>query len=139
MVENTGSIGNPANQTYNQTIFWAAELFHKTGQGFTIAVDAHPRWISGCQMKNKEEGTKEFRLSGSLNKNGPFHILLQEKLEDTKPRWSNRNKPAPLLNFNFEEPVKIKFLKFDLLDIWGNNGGLGYFAAIPCEYRENKH
>ena len=112
------------------------------GQGFTITVDTFPRWISGLRIKNKgaapggaKEGwaTKEFRVWGSLNKIGPYQTLLHEKLADTS------NKPAPLLNFTFEEPVEIKFLKLDLMDKWGLGGGLQYFAAIPCEYQENKH
>ena len=39
-------------------------------------------------------------------------------------------KPASLLNFTFEQPVEIQFLKFDLVSFWGAGGGLQYFAPI---------
>ena len=47
-----------------------------------------------------------------------------------------RDKPASILNFTFEKPVKVQFLKFDLISYWGKwGGGIQYFAAIPA----NKH
>ena len=65
-----------------------------------------------------------------MNEDGPWTTLLEEQLDDT------RHKPAPLLNFTFEKPVEIKFLKFELVSFWGtgadNGGGLQYFAAIPA-------
>ena len=112
--------------------FWLAEIQKTTGQGFTMRVDNCTRLIAGCQVKNKGKGmnagwaTKEFRVSGGLNENGPWQTLLEDQLVDT------RGKPASLLNFIFEEPVKVKFLKFDLVSYWGSQGGgLQYFAAIP--------
>ena len=53
--------------------------------------------------------------------------MLEDELADT------RGKPAPLLNFTFEEPVEIQYIKFDLVSFWGTHGGgLQYFAAIPA-------
>ena len=37
-----------------------------------------------------------------------------------------------MLNFTFERPVEIQFMKFDLISFWGDGGGLQYFAAIPA-------
>ena len=103
-------------------------------QGFIIKLDECARTISGCQLKNKGEeitlnarayGTKEFKVLGATNKSGPWNILLEEELEDT------RNKPAPLLNFTFSEPATVQFLKFEVISHYGPGGGLQYFAAIP--------
>ena len=69
-------------------------------------------------------------MSGSLNEKGPWQTLVEDELADT------RHKPAALLNFTFENPVEIKFLKFELVSFWGTGaeagGGLQYFAAIPA-------
>merc|ERR1712192_276376 len=88
--------------------------------------------ISGCQIKNLGQGkssdwaTKEFRVRGSLNENGPWETLLEDELVDKS--WG---KPASLLNFTFKEPMEVLFLKFDLISYWGKNGGgLQYFTAI---------
>ena len=44
-----------------------------------------------------------------------------------------RSKAASLLNFTFDKPVEIQFLKFELVSYWGKwGGGLQYFAAIPA-------
>ena len=113
--------------------FWLAEIRKIIGQGFTMRVDNCTRLIAGCQVKNKGKGknpnwaTKEFRVSGALDENGPWQTLVEDQLVDT------RAKPASLLNFTFEEPVKVQFLKFDLISYWGpKGGGLQYFAAIPA-------
>ena len=117
-------------QKYN---FWLAQSNKTLGQGFTIKVDECKRLIAGCQIKNRgigisNWGTKEFRLSGSLNRNGPWQILLEEELEDT-----TNNQYPNIQNFSFTEPVEVQFLKFDLVSFWGQGGALQYFAAIPAE------
>ena len=113
--------------------FWLAEYRQTTtGQGFTIKLDICKRMIVGVQLKNKGEGarpnwgTKEFKVSGSLDKKGPWQPLVQSQLNDT------RGKPAFLVNFTFEEPAEIQFLRFELVSYWGYGGGLQYFAAIPA-------
>ena len=65
-----------------------------------------------------------------LNEDGPWETLLEEQLSDTKDKGSP---PAPLLTFILEKPVKVQFLKFDLISYWGPyGGGLQYFAPIPA-------
>ena len=69
-------------------------------------------------------------MSGSLNENGPWETLVEDELVDT------RGVPASLLNFSFEKPVEVQFLKFDLISYWGPyGGGLQYFAAIPATHK----
>jgi len=113
--------------------FWVAEEYKTTGQGFTLKLDACARMIAGCKIKNTGKGfsggaTKNFKISGSKKKNGPWETLVEDQLEDT----SGYNEAASLLNFTFEKPVEIQFIKFDLISYWGKYGGaLQYFAAIP--------
>ena len=97
-------------------------------------MDTCTRSIAGCQIKNLGEGlirdgraSREFRVSGSLNESGPWQTLLEDQLVDTS------GIAASLLNFTFEEPGEVQFLKFDLISYWGKyGGGLQYFAAIPA-------
>ena len=65
---------------------------------------------------------------------GPWRLLVQGQLNDT------RNKHASLVNFTFEEPVEIQFLRFDLVSYWGHiGGGLQYFAAIPAATKTSSY
>ena len=67
--------------------------------------------------------------TGSLNESGPWETLIDDELDNTAG-----NKAASLLNFTFDKPVEVQFLKFDLLSYWSGTagGGLQYFAAIPA-------
>ena len=111
--------------------YWLADYRRTTGEGFTLKVDTCRRLVAGFQIKNKGNGsamwriTREFQVLGSLNMTGPWEILAENELENT------RGKPAPLLNYTFEKPVEIQFLKFNLVSYWGREGGgLQYFSAI---------
>jgi len=128
--------------------FWLAEEGKTTGQGFTLKVDSCTRLIAGCQIKNKGKefisgvwnnwwSTKEFRVSGSMNENGPWETLLEGQLNDTT--FAGAHIPASLLNFTFEHHAEIQFLKFDLISFWGSaaGGGLQYFAAIPASNNDS--
>ena len=117
---------------------WLAESKKTTGQGFTLKVDDCARLIAGCQIKNIGKGyfyhraTKEFQVSGSMNESGPWETLVADELVDT-----SRGEAASLLNFTFNEPVEIQFIKFDLISYWGaNGGGLQYFAPIPATSKQ---
>ena len=116
--------------------FWLAENGKTTGQGFTLKLDDCARLIVGCKIKNTGNGwaTKAFRVSGAMNKNGPWETLVEDQLVDT-----SNDKAASLLNFAFEKPVEIQFLKFDLISYWGDlGGGLQYFAAIPATSKNHQ-
>ena len=84
---------------------------------------------SRTKKKGTDTGfaTKEFLVSGSFEKNGPWKTLIQDKLTET-----TGGRSADLLNFTMDKPVKIKFLKFELVSFWGEGGGLQYFAPIPA-------
>jgi len=118
------------SESYN---YWLARWGETTGQGFTVKVDSRARWIAGFQMKNigKEAGslgrsTKAFKVSGSKNEHGPWQTLVEDELADTSGDFTS----APLLNFTFEHPVEVQYLRFDLISFWKNAGGLQYFAPI---------
>ena len=105
-----------------------------------MKVDSCPRLIVGCRIKNTGGGgnfwgTKDFNVSGSKNKNGPWKTLLSEHLLQL-PDGS-----TALVDFTFEEPVEVQFLKFDLISYWKYGGGLQYFAAIPAskQHQSSKH
>ena len=112
--------------------FWLAEQGKTTGQGIILRIDYCKRLIAGFQIKNlgiaENRGflTDQFQIFGATNENGPWKMLADYHLADT------RGKPAPLLNFTFAEPVEIQFIKFELVSYWGIGGGLQYFAAIPA-------
>ena len=66
-------------------------------------------------------------MSGSLNKEGPWEILVKDRLN------FSRSETVQLLNFTFVKPVEIQFLRFELMSYWGpHGGGLQYFGAIPA-------
>ena len=125
---------SPSNGLTN---FWVAERGKTTGQGFTLRVDTCKRLIAGCQIKNMGnwpdgQATKDFRVLGSMNENGPWDLLVVDQLADT------RDKVTSVLNFTFTKPVEIQFLKFELISYWGDwGGGLQYFAAIPATSKES--
>ena len=115
-----------------KTNYWVAEHEKIDGQGFTMKLDSCARLIAGCRIKNIGKGTgngyatKDFKILGSKNENGPWETLLEDQLP------YKRGVVAPLLNFTFDKPVEIQFIKFELVSYWGRGGGLQYFAAIPA-------
>ena len=127
--------GKWSNGTFN---YWLADREKTQGQGFTIKVDSCERIVAGFQIKNKGAGTdpdwvtKAFRVSSSLSESGPWEILVEAELIDTRGQT-----PAALINFTFDEPKTIQFLKFDLVSYWNQKslfgGGLQYFAPIPAD------
>ena len=125
---------SPANGLTN---FWVAESGKTTGQGFTLRVDNCKRLIGGVQIKNMgnwegRQATKDFRVLGSMNENGPWGPLVVDQLVDT------REKVTSVLSFTFAFAVEIQFLKFELISYWGDwGGGLQYFAAIPATSKES--
>ena len=102
-----------------------AEQGKITGQGFTMKVGNCVRGISGFEIKNKHtdwgraSGTKGFRVSGSLNEEGPWQSLVEATL-------------SSFATFTFDEPVGVQFLRFDLLSYIGYKGRLQYLAPISA-------
>ena len=72
-----------------------------------------------------DRSTKRFRILGSANDTGPWEELLVANLED-----SRRQNPPPVQQLIFANPAVVSFIKFELLEYWGNGGGLQYFVPI---------
>ena len=85
------------------------------------------RGISGFEIKNTVHSdwqTRGFRVSGSLNESGPWQPLVEDELDAS----------SNLVNFTFDKPVGLQFLKFELLSYSKHGGGLQYFeptSTIP--------
>ena len=125
--EPDGELVNSVNRRHN---YWMAEQGKRTGQDFTVRVDDCARMIVGVDMKNTrnahEFATDEFNVFASLNEEGPWEKVVDSFLPDTI------NEAAELHSFTFEQPMMLKYLKFELISYHGKGGGLQYFAAIPA-------
>ena len=122
--ENDGYLGGSKEN------YWLAKTGTTTGQGFTMRVDDCARMIAGVDIKNTKNlhkwATQDFKVTASLNKEGPWETVLDARLPDTL------DQAAELLNFTFQQPTKLKYLRFELISYWGTTGGgLQYFAPIP--------
>ena len=125
-----GDVDNDGN-------YWLAERGKTEGEGFIMKIHSCERMIAGFFIKNRGNGdnrswlSKQFRVSGSLSDSGPWEKLVEAELIDT------RHKPPALLNFTFDQPLRIQFLKFDLISYWSSSsnegGGLQYFFPILSE------
>merc|ERR1712130_1084814 len=63
-------------------------------------------------------------ILGSTTNNGPWQELLVANLED-----SRQQDPPPLQQLMFANSAVVSFIKFELLEFYGNGGGLQYFAV----------
>ena len=119
-----GQDGRFSNGIYN---YWLAEWGKITGQWFTVKVGNCTRGISGFEIKNTARSdwqTRGFRVSGSLNESGPWQPLVEDELDGS----------SNLVNFTFDKPVGLQFLKFEVLSYSRYGGGLQYFeptSTIP--------
>ena len=48
-------------------------------------------------------------------------------LKSLKTQFKDECSSLTLLNFTFDQPAEVQFLKFDLVSFWGTGGGLQYF------------
>jgi len=118
-----GGTGSNAN-------YWLAEDAAVEDQGFTMSL-GHSTTVWGVTLRNthnsydRGRSTKRFRILGSANATGPWEELLVADLED-----SRRQNPPPVQQLIFANPAVVSFIKFELLEYWGNGGGLQYFVPI---------
>ena len=110
--------------------FWLAEN-GKAGeeQGFIMSLGCNKR-VAGVNIRNthnayhRDRSTKKFRILGSVAYDGPWQELLVANLED-----SRHQNPVPLQQLMFYNSAVVSFIKFELLEYYGNGGGLQYFAV----------
>ena len=123
--------GEPAN-------YWLTEN-GKTGreQGFIMYLGCS-KTVRGVSLKNTHNAghgvrsTKKFRILGSATNNGPWQELLVADLED-----SRNQDPPPVQQLMFANSAVVSFIKFELLDFYGNGGGLQYFAVREGSRKKN--
>ena len=118
---------------YGSANYWLAED-ERAGpdQGFLLDLGC-PKTIVGIRLKNTQNrglldrGTKRFRLLGSANDStdGSWEVILEQNLED-----STKQTPPPTLELMFQDSLVVRYIKFELLEFWGNGGGLQYFAVM---------
>ena len=120
--------GNP-RETAN---YWLAENKKKgSDQGFIMDLGCI-RPVQGVRLRNVrnpenlDRSTKKFQLLGSASNYGPWEELLVANLEDSRPQ-----DPPPVLTLTFDNPSLARFVKFELLDFWGEGGGLQYLEVLP--------
>ena len=116
----------------NKFNFWLAPQ-EKAGaeQGFTLDLGSAQNAV-GVRLKNthnlqfRDRGTKRFRLLGSSrSSSGPWQTILEAKLKD-----SRQQKSPPVQKLLFENPLLVRFVKFELLEFWGDGGGLQHFSVL---------
>ena len=101
-------------------------------EGFILDLGCTTKAI-GVLLKNaqngfhKDRGTKKFKLLGSTESgtDGPWQTILEKDLED--PR---QQRPPPVQKLLFEKEVDVRFLKFEMLEFWGNGGGLQHLSVL---------
>ena len=111
--------------------FWLAKNKQAGGdEGFILDFGSTKRAV-GVRLKNthnrwyRDRGTKRFSLFGSNNPNGPWKKILDANLEDPRRQY-----PPKVKTLHFGNAVNIRFLKFQLLDFYGNGGGLQHLAVL---------
>ena len=119
---------------YGSANYWLAED-KRAGpdQGFLLDLGC-PKTIVGIRLKNtqnreqfRDRGTKRFRLLGSANDStdGSWEVILEQNLED-----STKQTPPPTLELMFQDSLVVRYIKFEMLEFWGDGGGLQYFAVM---------
>ena len=118
--------------------YWISEE-KKTGeeQGFILYLGCS-KTVRGVSLRNthgahyRDRSTKKFRILGSSTNNGPWQELLVADLED-----SRNQDPPPVQQLMFANSAVVSFIKFELLDFYGNGGGLQYFAVREGSRKKN--
>jgi len=114
----------------SMTNYWLAEQKTVEDQGFVMSL-GRSSTIWGVTLRNihnswaHDRATKKFKVLGGSTANGPWEELLVADLED-----SRRQNPPPVQQLMFANPAVVSFIKFELLEYWGNGGGLQYFVPI---------
>ena len=121
----TDRVGTSSNANY-----WLAESATVEDQGFIMSL-GRSTTVWGVSLRNthnsygRDRSTKKFRVLGSANADGTWEELLVADLED-----SRLQSPPPVQQLMFANPAVVSFIKFELLEYWGNGGGLQYFVPI---------
>ena len=114
-----------------QKSYWLAVNGESTGQGFTLDLGC-TQSIDGFHIKNthnahhRDHATKRFRVVGAQEEEGPWSLLLEASLEDSR---SQKIPPVQTLMLDHQHQHN-RYIKFELLEFWGVGGGLQFFSEI---------
>ena len=67
-------------------------------------------------------------MLGAKTSDETFEELLVAKLPD-----SRKQNPVPSLKFAFPK-ISVRFVRFEILDFWGNGGGLQFFEVLSGKH-----
>ena len=115
--------------------FWVAEKARDDNQGFIIDLGC-TKHITGIRIRNAQwtdslnpnhyAGTKEFRLKGAMAPTGPWRLLIQENLPDSKPGL-----PKPeVLTMGLAQEQVARYIKFETVKRWSKFAALKYLDVI---------
>ena len=122
---------NHANAAKDSANYWITEERTVEDQGFVMSL-GRSSTVWGVSLRNTHDSwlrdfsTKKFKVLGGATGNGPWEELLVADLED-----SRMQNPPPVQQLMFANPAVVSFIKFELLEYWGDRGGgLQYFVPI---------
>ena len=111
--------------------YWLSHERTVEDQGFVMSL-GNSSTVWGVSLRNTHNSwyrnfsTKKFKVLGGATGNGPWEELLVADLED-----SRMQNPPPVQQLMFANPAVVSFIKFELLEYWGDRGGgLQYFVPI---------
>ena len=111
-------VPNLLNQDENE---WRTDESTAQDQGFVLMIRGCERNITGLRIRNAVQpwASQRFKVSGALDYTGPWIDLVEGEL----------NKTDAILTFHFSQPLKVQFLRFDLLSYYSQRGGgLNFFS-----------
>ena len=100
---------------------WLVDEESTGDQGFILRTRGCKRKITGFRIQNAAvpRTTTSFRVSGTLGFNGGWINLLGGNLEENNLG----------VTFHLNQPVEVRFVKFELLNSYsGRGGGLRFFT-----------
>ena len=102
------------NVLNNDETEWLAEEGRTDEQGFVLRTRGCMRKITGLKIKNaaKPYTAKGFKVSWAL-KYGQWENLAEGNLEED----------ASLATFHLDQPIRVRFIRFELLSYHGTKGG----------------
>ena len=110
---------------------WRAVESLTQDQGFLLKINEGDRNVTGGGIQNAEQpsAAKKFRVSGALQESGPWIILLEDEVKVVNI----------IQTFNFNWPLLIRYLKFDLITYARQRGGgLRFFTILFMAGRVTK-
>jgi len=134
---------NPYHVVTNEEDWWSPQYTNfwmtnarKTGDEARLyMVFQCSRTIKGFLLKNTHNGerlsrgTKDFTISISDSIDGPWTDILTGSLPDPLDVSGVPVSPVPVLNFELENKVEAKVVRFQIDSFFHRGGGLQYFST----------